>query len=292
MEPRETVQRALACVDETLEGIAAALRRGKPEDLVRYLRFWGGFHTYSFSNVALLLSQDPGATRVAGYQQWKRVGRHVRKGAKGLAILYPRLRVREDPDSGRGRPTLCGFGVGHVFDVASTDGAPLPEPPAWRARGPARAGDVERIAEGIRRAGIGVGFGREAVERRVRGADGVTYRDGSRVVIAVRDDFEPAHTVHTLLHEFAHAVLHFGPEGEARRGRRELEADATAAAVASALGYDFQDATYRYLAQWDATADALAESLPSIGRAVRIMLGELGVLGDPTPAPGRSPGLE
>jgi hypothetical protein len=274
---RETLESALTHVETTLGRIATALQAGKPEDLVRYLRFWGGFHTYSFSNVALLLAQDPHATRVAGFQQWRRVGRHVRRGAKGLAILYPRLGVGDDPETGDRQTRLRGFGVGYVFDVASTEGEPLPSSPSWRDQGPARAGDIQRIQAGIERSGARVVFGREAVEGRFPGADGATFEDDGRLTIAVRDDFDPAHTVHTLLHEFAHAVLHFGRVRSLDRLEREVEADATAAAVAAALGYDFAETTYRYLAQWDATAARLAKALPRIGSATRDILCRLGL---------------
>jgi hypothetical protein len=47
------------------------------------------FHTYSLSNQMAILSQRPSASRVAGYQTWKALGRHVVKGATGIAILAP-----------------------------------------------------------------------------------------------------------------------------------------------------------------------------------------------------------
>jgi hypothetical protein len=279
-------------VETTLERIAASLRAGQPADLVAYLRYWKGFRNYSFNNVALLLSQDPGASRVAGFRQWRRVGRSVKRGAKGLVILYPRVAVREDPETGEGRRALRGFGVGYVFDVAQTEGAPLPPAPAWRDRGPAHAGDVALICAGIEAAGVQVTLGREATEARFPGADGATTRDGDRLAIAVRDDFDPSHTVHTLLHEFAHALLHFGEDRGLSREERELEADATAAAAAAALGYDFSETTYRYLALWNATAPALAEALPRIVGAASGILRALGLEEGPRPAPLLRPGIE
>jgi antirestriction protein ArdC len=191
-------------VDAALERLAEALRKGKPEDLVRYFRFWGSFHRYSYHNAMLILSQKPDATHVAGFHAWRKVGRYVRKGEHGITILYPRIQAREDKETGEKARLLSGFGVGYVFDVSATDGAPLPEPPAWRTRGPANPGDVQRIADGIGRQGITVRMGRSAVDERMPGADGVTYREGDALAIAARDDFDPAHTVHTLLHEFAH----------------------------------------------------------------------------------------
>src|SRR5438309_6558373 len=37
----------------------------------------------------LIVSQRPGATRVAGFRTWKQLGRNVKTGAKGIMILAP-----------------------------------------------------------------------------------------------------------------------------------------------------------------------------------------------------------
>ena len=42
----------------------------------------GRFHEYSFGNVMLIVAQNPGATRVAGYRTWQSLGRQVRKGGR------------------------------------------------------------------------------------------------------------------------------------------------------------------------------------------------------------------
>ena len=46
----------------------------------------GRFHRYSFHNLCLITIQCPTATRVAGFQAWRTMGRFVRKGEKGIAI--------------------------------------------------------------------------------------------------------------------------------------------------------------------------------------------------------------
>jgi hypothetical protein len=273
---RERIQKAQADVDAALERLAASLRAGKPDDVVEYLRFWGRFTRFSFHNTFLILCQRPSATHVAGFHAWRRVGRFVRKGERGIAILYPRIKAREDEGTGEKERILSGFGVGYVFDQAQTEGRPAPEPPAWRATGPATPEDVHRIVGALEAAAIPVRLDRFAVEQQAPGADGVTYREGDGLRILVRDDLSEAATVHTLLHEFGHAVLHFGHDRPESRELRELEADATACAVAAALGYDHTAGTYRYLAGWNATAEGLAGALPRIGRGVRTLLRGLG----------------
>ena len=45
------------------------------------------FHKYSFYNCLLIQSQFQGATRIAGFHAWRKLGRNVRKGEKGIWIL-------------------------------------------------------------------------------------------------------------------------------------------------------------------------------------------------------------
>jgi putative transposase len=49
----------------------------------------GRFHRYSFHNLCLITAQCPTATSVAGFQTCRTMGRFVRKGEKGIAILAP-----------------------------------------------------------------------------------------------------------------------------------------------------------------------------------------------------------
>jgi hypothetical protein len=48
----------------------------------------------SFRNQCLIAAQCPTATRVAGYQAWRRLGRWVRRGETGIVILAPITRRR------------------------------------------------------------------------------------------------------------------------------------------------------------------------------------------------------
>src|SRR5690242_12502742 len=59
------------------------------ETFRRYLDVQSRFHTYSWGNVALILSQRPDATQVAGYATWRSLNRQVRRGEKGIRIIVP-----------------------------------------------------------------------------------------------------------------------------------------------------------------------------------------------------------
>lgn len=54
------------------------------------------FHSYSAGNIALIRLQRPDTTQVAGYQRWEELGRHVKKGEKGITILVPHKRKMTD----------------------------------------------------------------------------------------------------------------------------------------------------------------------------------------------------
>jgi len=52
-----------------------------------------GVHSYrGLGNLLLIGAQAPQATRVAGFGTWQSLGRQVRKGERGIAILAPRSR--------------------------------------------------------------------------------------------------------------------------------------------------------------------------------------------------------
>jgi hypothetical protein len=61
------------------------------------------FSKYSLNNLFLIARQRPDARLVAGYQTWRRLGRYVRQGEKGIAIVAPWFAVSL-PTQSRNRP--------------------------------------------------------------------------------------------------------------------------------------------------------------------------------------------
>src|SRR5438552_17220739 len=68
------------------------------EDWQHALAFAARFHSYSFGNALLIACQRPDATLVAGYAKWHELGRQVRRGEHGIAILAP-IVVRRDAEN-------------------------------------------------------------------------------------------------------------------------------------------------------------------------------------------------
>jgi antirestriction protein ArdC len=126
-----TNDKAKKMADEALSRLMEALEAGRSEVLKTYLAVMARFHRYSWGNALLIASQHPEATRVAGFHAWRKLGRYVRKGEKGIIILAPmvgRKRRAEDEELAEDEQTrVFGFRAAYVFDVSQTEGEPLPE---------------------------------------------------------------------------------------------------------------------------------------------------------------------
>ena len=245
-------------VDASLDRLASALDEGQSDELQRFLAAMGRFHRYSFQNVMLILNQRPDATRVAGFQTWKKLGRSVTKGEKGIAIFAPMLINNRDKGNEHKGETdqpdkVLRFRVVHVFDVAQTEGEPLPEPA--RATGdPGEA--MVRLEAAVRARGIELA---EADD--LGGADGVS-RGGRIELQAGLDD---ATRFGVLVHEFAHELLHH-VKGEERPTKcvRETEAEAVAFIVCEATGLEARGSAVDYIQLYQGDRETLTASLTRI----------------------------
>jgi hypothetical protein len=224
-------------------------------------------HTYSFRNILLITRQQPDATTVAGYTTWKRLGRQVNKGEKGIEIFAPvtRLRARDtdsvDTDGGAqpgdrpGSRRMVGVRRAHVWDISQTSGAELPRPPAMaELDGTAPEGLWDKVAEQVHDAGYTLD--RETLPD---GAEyGYTNFNTRRVVVA--DRLGSVDAVATLAHEVAHMLMHDPadfPEATTRscRGVREVEAESVAYLIAAHHGMPTDHASFPYVATWAARSD-------------------------------------
>lgn len=216
------------------------------------------FHTYSPNNVLLIAAQRPDATRVAGYRAWMQLGRQVRKGERGIAILAPVLRRgaaspdetpptsaeeqrKEDAAPAR---VLRGFRVTHVFDITQTDGPDLPEVRPSILDGAAPLGLWADLLDQVEGAGYTFGYADLAP------ANGRTdFTDHS---VVLHRELPGAQKVKTLAHELAHVRLHapdVRPPG-CDRPRAEVEAESVAYIVTAAHGLAADGYTVPYVSGW------------------------------------------
>lgn len=210
------------------------------------------FHQYSANNVLLIWLQRPDATRVAGYQAWRKLGRQVQAGEKSIKVLAPLVRRVSDPetevhDPAAMRRVVTGFRVVSVFDVAQTTGDPLPPSPIELLQGDGPAGVLEAL-EAVADAD-GLTVSREDTRP---GVNGYLDRKGRQIVLS--PTLDPAAQVKTLAHELGHywdPWLAAQPEGYPfHRGLCEVVAESVAFIVGDALGLDTSAYSVGYVASW------------------------------------------
>ena len=120
--------------EQAFNELVEAVEAGKSNKLVEYLNAMGRFHNYSLGNAMLIGFQKPDATHVAGFRTWQKLGRHVKRNEKGIAIMAPiiwrRKMLQLDNDENeqeRKEETALAFKTAYVFDISQTDGKQLPE---------------------------------------------------------------------------------------------------------------------------------------------------------------------
>ena len=90
VEPGETKTDAL------LKKLKDGVQRIQTSDEFRnYLIAMSRFYNYSWNNQLLIMMQRPDASRVAGFNAWKDLGRWVKKGETGIAIFAPSFRAAD-----------------------------------------------------------------------------------------------------------------------------------------------------------------------------------------------------
>jgi len=254
-------------VTQALETLASALERGESEQLRAHLATLARFHRYSIGNVLLIGLQRPGATQVAGVRAWNRLGRHVKKGEKGIRILAPivwRKKEKQERREGGDEEELVRFRTVCVFDVAQTDGQPLPAFAQARGEPGEYTGKLMQFAT---EQGIEV-----ELSDQLRSAQGLSA--GGKIL--VRKGLPPAEEFSVLAHELAHELMHRGEEEKpSSRTVRETEAEAVAFVVCQAIGLEAVNAAADYIKLYQGSKETLLESLQRIRQAAVEIIGAI-----------------
>lgn len=250
--PEERQAKLDAALNTLKTGVAALVESDQWAD---YLAFQASFHKYSARNVLMLMVQMPTASQVAGYRAWQALGRQVRKGERGLAILAPCKYTVEDEATGDKRSFIKGFRVEHVWDVSQTDGEDLPSV----VRLLDGAGD-DTLHAGLVAQIQAAGF-TYSDEPTGSSANGYTAWEERRVV--VDSGLSPAQRVKTTAHELAHVLLHdpADPDRPAERGLLEVEAESVSYIVLTALGFAADEYSLGYVAGWSGGSVAVVETV-------------------------------
>jgi hypothetical protein len=220
-----------------------------------------------------ILWQRPSASRVAGFHAWKSLGRHVVKGATGIAILAPVIVKSKSKNDGTDLEnngentedkTSMFFRVVHVFDYADTEGADL----AGFSLGEVTEdyGMFPLVQAAVESLGIQVTL-KPLSDPGLSG-----FSEGGHITI--KETLAAGEMTSVLIHEAGHELLHWGDQKEIGnalgRKLREVEAESTAYAVMQYLG--IESTADQYLTLYGADGKVIKASLGRIRNAVSTLI--------------------
>jgi N-terminal domain of anti-restriction factor ArdC len=236
-----------------------------------WLRTRATLHGYSLHNTLLIALECRrrgfDATYVAGFHAWRKLGRAVRRGEKGIPIFAPMpLRRRDDEDDESSKSPRLLFRVVHVFDVSQTEPLPGADPAPLSPPSAPIDGDSHRhLLRPLETLAAELGY---AVEyRHLHGADGAC--DRRTRVVAVSDKLAPNGRVAVLIHELAHALV--GTESGLSPRLEEVVVEAVAYIACAAADLDTGTDSVPYIATYggDRTIEALEKTAELIDQLAR-----------------------
>ena len=260
------------------------------ENFKQYLSCLSKFHSYSLNNTLLILSQKPEATLVAGYRSWQNnFNRHVNKGENGLTILAPvvfkeKREMNQLDENGNVVLDASGnalkenrevnityFRTTTVFDISQTSGEPLP---TFLHDLTGSSQEVQALIQTIQTVcTIPIEFKTETEDiTLLTGAKG--YYSPTSDKIVVNKDLEDLQIAKTLIHEYAHSILH--KQTDKDQSQREIEAESFAFVICDHFGLDTSEYSFGYIASYaNNDPKELKEILNNIQSTVHEMIEQL-----------------
>lgn len=256
-------------IEDWIDELVADVDEAKAsQQFQEWLDVQSRFHDYSHRNTLLIKLQCPGATRVAGYNTWRsEFDRHVQEGEQAIWIWAPIITKQcpecenspsyheqsgcdyDETPPGEWSKGLVGFKPTAVFDVSQTEGEPLPE---LETEATGNADDlVPALLDAAATLDVDVRVV-DAAEWEHGDAKGVCKHrtlHECQPVVEAKARSNQADLAVTLIHEYAHALLHFDVDLEPERAKREIEAEAVAYIVGRYFDLDTSGSAF-YLAAW------------------------------------------
>ena len=258
-------------IEASVNQLAAETHEARQSELFKtWLNAMAQFSNYSWSNQLLIAFQRPAAStgQVAGFHTWRKLGRHVKKGAKGIAILAPCVYRKKADDTKEDSPTVKsvrGFRTVYVFCEEDTEGQPLPALTYG-----ADSGGEELLSrlEWVTEEDLNIRLDYDEIKE--PGVEG--YSAGGRIVI--RTCLSATAKAGVIAHELAHELLH-QKEKQADvvtkdRQQRELEAEAIAYVVMRHFG--IEHVACNYLATYKIDSAQLKQSLQTISTTAKFLI--------------------
>jgi len=198
---------------------------------------------------------------------WNQLGRRVKRGEKGIAILAPMIGKRRKKQNTNAtteleakQTALLGFRRVYVWDELQTEGAPL----ATIGEVTGEAGVyLDRLRDFVQAQGIALEYNES-----IAPALGMSY--GCR--IALLPGQTKAEEFAVLVHEVAHEHIHKSERRTATtKVVRETEAEAVAFVVSKAIGLN-PASSASYIQLYHGNAELLMESLEVVQQTAAVIL--------------------
>jgi len=253
----------------------------KSEHFKTYLQFCARLPRYSLNNQLLIMMAKPDATMCMSFNNWKEMGRSVKKGERGIRIMAPapyKMMQEQDKKDSFGAPVLDkdgepvkemveveihAFKPVSTFDISQTEGEPVPTLGVDELVGSVD-GYKDLFDAIVQVAGIPVEF-----EKIDSGAKGYYNMQENR--IAIKEGMSEVQNVKTALHELSHSKLHsrekYDESAEKKSSnQKETEAESVAYICCAHYGLDTSEYSFPYLAGWagDQDTTCLRASLETI----------------------------
>ena len=259
-------------INNSVDGLYKEIKKGKSRRLLDYLEFCSKFYNYSFSNTLLIWWQLPGAERVAGFKKWNELGYKIKKGSKAIRILAPqtykyiivndkKITFRNMTAEQKSREEHIEgiyFVPVSVFDVSQTEktdkAKELIDSYFWSI-GNDFKDKYLMIKEIIMGTGINI------IEGNTGTAEGISR--GSEIIIKKENDYN--NKLLTLIHEWAHELLHKGDNSIVflNRETKEIQAEAVSYIVSKYLGLK-NPFSSDYINNWSTNKDQFKVNLEVI----------------------------
>lgn len=230
-------------------GIENIISSGEYE---KFLRFRRNFHKYSFNNWILIFSQMENASKVAGFKKWESLGRKIKKGSKGIMIMYPmkqtytkKIKGQEslidsenEVSTSEEKIEFMTYRPTYVYDISQTIGKPLPMETKYL-----NSCSKEELFTFLK------SFSKYPVlEQEIEsGAQG--YWDTINKHIVLEKTLSTDDKVSVLLHEITHS-LYDDFDYKEHRDLSEIFVESVAFIVADYFGLDTSMCSFNYITKW------------------------------------------
>ena len=286
------------------------------EQYKNYLEVVAKRPSYSIQNTLLIYFQCPKATYVAGYKKFLNdFGMQVQKGAKAIRIFAPILYKQKEDKKNKTEVTvldmeiqqeqndsetedymLLGFRVVKVFDISQTkpilvvdeNGEEQISPKAkdfleglhfgtFSKLDVADTKTISNLRKSILEI-IPIPIRQQNLNKELHGY--FSYKTNHDLHIMLNSNMDIAHSILTLVHEWAHYILHnpYGKIWDIMQGMKkqdkELQAESIAYIVLKHFGIDTSAESFCYITLWsqDKTQDHLKRHLQIIQKTATDMI--------------------